>query len=182
MTHENSPIRRSNVAYVLAKLRVRGVDYLLLNAHKKWGDWSLVGGHVEPWDESWKAAAAREVAEEMAPLQYGSEVEVEREVGHREWGPVRSASVGVPTRYEARCYSLRFRAHPRECLSRLPPDEFRWVNLDRVHQDPAVASVVKDADGWLPGGLQGLPLSWDEDLDDLPSLQRSADGHAAHAE
>lgn len=42
-------------------------------------------------------------------------------------------------------------------MSRLPSDEFRWVNLDGVHQDPGVASVVKDADHWLPGGLQGLP-------------------------
>ncbi|HKY35866.1 MAG TPA: NUDIX domain-containing protein [Polyangiaceae bacterium] len=57
LSHDDVTVRSSHVAYVFAKLRVRGDDYLLLNAHRKWGDWSLPGGHVEAFDESWQAAA-----------------------------------------------------------------------------------------------------------------------------
>jgi hypothetical protein len=45
-----------------------------------------------------------------------------------------------------------------------------------------VASIVKDADNWLPGGLEGLPLSWEEDLEDLPSLERTLDSSTFSAE
>ena len=71
------------------------MDYLLLNAHHKWGDWSPVGGHVEPCDADWCAAAVREASEELAPLRYGEDIEVDPdEIGRLEWGPVASRSAG----------------------------------------------------------------------------------------
>lgn len=163
-------VRRSDVAYVLAKLRVRGVDYLLLNAHTKWGDWSLPGGHVETSDPSWAAAAAREVSEEFAPLTYGLDLEVvSNELGCLEWGPTPSRSAGGrATLYRARCYSLRFKADPRACLSRLPKNEFLLVNLRHLENAPHVSSVVERAKALLPGGWDQLPLSWDADLDEVP--------------
>lgn len=169
LTETETSIRSSRVAYVLAKLRVRGVDYLLLNAHRKWGDWSLVGGHVEASDATWQAAAVREVSEELAPLLYGQDIEVRPdEVGQMEWGPVPSRSAGgLPTKYQARCYALRFKSDPRVCLSKLPQDDFILIRLSELANYPRISSVVEKA-GHLLGTWKALPLSWDADLDDAP--------------
>jgi hypothetical protein len=163
-------VRKSDVAYVLAKLRVRGIDYLLLNAHTKWGDWSLPGGHVETSDPTWAAAAAREVSEEFAPLTYGRDVELApTEVGYLEWGPIPSRSAGGHlTRYRARCYALRFKADPRSCLSKLPKDEFLLVSLRDLENTPRISNVVERARTLLPRGWEDLPLAWEADLDDVP--------------
>lgn len=165
-------LRRSDVVYVLAKLRVGGADYLLLNAHRKWGDWSLVGGHVEPTDIDWRSAAAREVQEEMAPLRYGDDVEVEPLEGPTttEWGPVPSASAGgAPTRYRAALYVLRFRADPRSCLSRLSREDFRLFRLkDLKSLHDHLSSIVLRVDDLIPEGWHAVPLSWEQDLDDVP--------------
>jgi hypothetical protein len=130
VTVEAAP-RHSNVAYVLAKLRVRGDDYALVHAHPKWGDWSLVGGHVEPTDQTWHAAATREVEEEMAPLRQGRDVSVEPlNVEPSQWGPVLSRSASMrPTSYRAEWYLLRFITDPLKSLAKLPASEFRLVRL-----------------------------------------------------
>lgn len=170
LTPDSAAVRSSEIAYVFAKLRVRGVDYLLLNAHRKWGDWSLPGGHVEASDPTWEAAAAREVSEELAPLAYGHDVEIAPdEIGRLEWGPVPSRSAGGRlTKYRARCYSLRFKSDPRACLSKLPKDEFMLVSVRRLGGNPDVSNVVERTGRLLPGGWEQLPLSWEADLDDVP--------------
>jgi hypothetical protein len=162
--------RQSQIAYVVAKLMVRGQECLLLNAHHKWGDWSLLGGHVEADDASWWEAAAREAQEELAPLKCGAEMEIKREeLAASEWGPIASASAGgAPTRYQARWFSLRFLEDPKQCLARLPREEFRLVPLSALNAGCEVASVVTKIAQLLPDGWRSLPLSWDADLDDVP--------------
>lgn len=175
MNHPARAARRTDVAYVLAKLRVRGVDYLLLNAHHKWGDWSLVGGHVEPCDADWCAAAVREASEELAPLRYGEDIEVDPdEIGRLEWGPVASRSAGgALTEYRARCYALRFKSDPRACLSKLSESEFVLLPASDLATEPRVSSVVERTAHLLQEWRE-LPLSWDADLDDLPLRSRSS--------
>jgi len=165
--------RHSNVAYVLAKLRLRGDDCVLLHAHPKWGDWSVVGGHVEPTDVTWQAAAAREVEEEMAPLRYGDDIEVvPLDVPASHWGPVPSRSAGLrPTNYRAEWYLLRFKADPRELLARLPAGEFCVVRVADLAHAPNLSSVIKRAAAVLPHGWDSLPLSWQGNLDQLPLEQ-----------
>lgn len=169
MIAESTP-RHSDVAYVLAKLRVGAEDYALLRAHTKWGDWSLVGGHVEPTDQTWHAAARREVEEEMAPLRCGRDFEVEPlDVPASKWGPVPSRSAGMrPTNYRAEWYVLRFVADPRQCLAKLPPDAFRLVRLSDLHHVPNLSSIVERVASLLPRGWESLPLSWPLNLDRLP--------------
>jgi 8-oxo-dGTP pyrophosphatase MutT (NUDIX family) len=129
-----SSVRRSRVAYVVAKLRIRGDDYLLLNAHRKWGDWSLPGGHVESSDADFWAAAVRETTEELDPLRDGVAWDVEREpLRCEEWGPVASKSAGgVATFYQAAFHCLRFKVDPRRCLDRLSETEFRLIRVRDV--------------------------------------------------
>lgn len=181
MNHSGKAARRTDVAYVLAKLRVRGVDYLLLNAHHKWGDWSLVGGHVEPCDADWCAAAVREASEELAPLRYGEDIEVDPdEIGRLEWGPVASRSAGgALTEYRARCYALRFKSDPRACLSKLSDADFVLLPTSELANEPRVSSVVERTAHLLRGWSE-LPLSWDADLDDLP-LRPKPSRTTAHA-
>jgi 8-oxo-dGTP pyrophosphatase MutT (NUDIX family) len=180
----NSPgaVRRSRIAYVVAKLRIQGQDYLLLNAHRKWGDWSLPGGHVEPQDADFWAAAVRETTEELEPLRYGEDLEVQREqLTCSEWGPVASTSAGgALTVYQAAFHVLRFKTDPKHCLERLPEGDFRLLRLRDVGTSTNVASVVRRLGDLLPGGLPSLPLSWNDDLDDAP-LRPSASSHPVPA-
>jgi 8-oxo-dGTP pyrophosphatase MutT (NUDIX family) len=181
MGHSGAAERRTDVAYVLVKLRVRGAEHLLLNAHRKWGDWSLIGGHVEPSDSDWHAAAVREASEELAPLRYGEDIEVgPDEIGRLEWGPVASRSAGgALTEYRARCYALRFKSDPRACLSRLSDSDFVLLQTSELANEPRVSSVVERAARLLPGGWSELPLAWNADLDDLP-LRRARAALSAH--
>jgi hypothetical protein len=181
----NAPgsVRRSRIAYVVAKLRIRGQDYLLLNAHRKWGDWSLPGGHVEPFDADFWAAAVRETSEELEPLRYGEDLEIQREqLTCSEWGPVASTSAGgALTFYQAAFHFLRFKKNPQPCLERLPSGEFRLVALKDLGSATDVASIVARLGELLPGGLTSLPLSWNDDLEDAP-LRASASSHSVPAE
>jgi hypothetical protein len=158
----SADLRESNVAYVLAKLRVRGVDYLLLHAHPKWGDWSLVGGHVEPTDRDWDAAAIRETQEEMAPLRLGEDLDVEAlSVPMSEWGPVPSVSAGgAPTRYRvgatsgAQSLAAEWSA-ARDLLLRSAPRSGQPPGAPLVRDgEDAVAAVVR-----LCLGLDGTTLA-----------------------
>jgi 8-oxo-dGTP pyrophosphatase MutT (NUDIX family) len=180
---ETVDVRHSRVAYVVAKLKVRGQEYVLLNAHRKWGDWSLPGGHVEPTDHDSWAAAARETSEELSPLRYGEDVEVKPDLLARsEWGPVPSSSAsGARTIYQATFYVLEFKASPQACLARLPRDDFRLVRLSDLADSPNISKVVQHLPQLLPAGWSSLPLAWKDDLDDAP-LRASASNHPLPAE
>lgn len=174
MTLKEQGFRRSDVAYVLARLRAQGRDYLLLHAHRKWGDWSLVGGHVEAWEaHDWREAAAREVQEEMAPLRSGADFSVEPlDVDPSEWGPVPSRSAGgALTKYKVRWFVLRFKSDPCALLGKLPSSEFKLVPIE---QASALSSIAKRAVDVLPAGWHSLPLAWDGDLDNVPLSGKDA--------
>ena len=153
-----------------------GDDYLLLNVHRKWGDWSLPGGHVEPFDADFWAAAVRETTEELEPLRYGEDLEVQREqLTCSEWGPVPSTSAGgTPTFYQAAFHVLHFKRHPRECLERLPGGEFRLIRLTDIAASKDVSSIVNRLGQLLPGGWSSLPLSLNDDINEPPVLLSSA--------
>ena len=133
-------MRRSDIAYVIIALRKDGEDHLLLHRHAKWGDWSLVGGHVEPGEEhDWLVVARREAGEELAPLRAGEHFEVERIPLSLEWGPEPSRSAhGEPTYYHAEYFVLRFTENPVELLRRLPSSDFRLVRLRDLRRDEDV--------------------------------------------
>lgn len=164
MAQEVTP-RLSRVAYVVIRLQLGARECFLLRAHPKWGDWSLVGGHVEASDASDRAATARrEAEEEMPPLVYGRDFTLEPIT--REplmFGPEESRSSGGPTVYETAWFCLRFLRDPITCLNKLTPSDFRFVERARAlasEPDASVSSLLRRLDAALPTGVAGVPLAW----------------------
>ena len=164
-------MRRSHVAYVLIRLHANGEDCVLLHRHSKWGDWTLVGGHVEADEEhDWLIAAAREAGEELAPLRLGGDFDVERLRLRTSWGPEPSRSAfGEPTEYSVEYFLLRFKRDPRELLAALPSSEFRLVPLRSLETQREVSRPVRVLVQEL-GGELGVMRSWGPELDRIPGL------------
>ena len=161
-------MRHSELSLVLIRLRLGTEPYHVLIRHK-WGDWSFVGGHVEPNEKNdWATAAVRESNEELAPLRYGEDFTLLPLLDQPlRWGPVASKSANdEPTTYTAQVFVLRFLRPPVECLRKLPADQFRIVKESDLlsHQrDPealttrAIARVDRTALAW-DSALSTIPL------------------------
>ena len=143
---EDMSVRHSDLALVVARIDVDGAPHWLLRRHPKWGDWSLVGGHVEP-DEvlDWMLTAVRESNEEMAPLRCGVDIEVEPLLDDiTSWGPVASRSAhGAMTNYRVRWFQVRFLRDVAECLGRLPHADFALVPETELSSNSLVSSVAQ---------------------------------------
>jgi 8-oxo-dGTP pyrophosphatase MutT (NUDIX family) len=162
-------MRHSHVVYVLIRLPTLDGPVQLLRRHEKWGDWSLVGGHVEDDEmDDWAAAAVREAKEELEPLVPGEDFRVTPM--HAEpfvWGPEASRSaLHVRTIYHIQYYGLAFLRDPAELLPRLPAAEFLLVPERELGTTAhALGSPVHRAQRSLPGGLPAVPVAWGEALD-----------------
>jgi 8-oxo-dGTP pyrophosphatase MutT (NUDIX family) len=162
-------MRHSHVVYVLIRLPTRAGAALLLHLHEKWGDWSLVGGHVEDDErDDWAAAAAREASEELEPLAVGQDFEVVPI--HAEpftWGPEASRSArGERTIYHIQYYALTFLRDPVELLEQLPASKFLLVSERELDSTTyALGNPVRRAYRYLQGGLTAVPPAWGEPLD-----------------
>ncbi len=156
--------RKSDLAFVLPKLQVGGREYYLLHWHRKWADWSLIGGHVEAWETTnWRDTAVREANEELEPLRAGCDFEVERApVAKLEWGPVPSRShQDAPTLYRAEYYGLRFLVDPLVSLKRLPARSFALFDVEA-----SSSGGLSDTLARVARQLKhpAIPLSWSETM------------------
>lgn len=162
-------MRHSNVVYVLIRLPTVDGPSLLLRRHEKWGDWSLVGGHVEEWEmDDWGLAAAREATEELEPLVNGQDFVVKPITSEPiTWGPEPSRSAkGQRTVYHIKYYTLTFLRDPVELLARLPATEFLLVPeraLDSAGH--TLGSPVHRARHCLDGGFEAAHRAWTGELD-----------------
>jgi hypothetical protein len=162
-------MRTSHVVYVAVRLVVGGRGFFLLQRHAKWGDWSLVGGHVEPYDGDWLAAARREANEELTPLRAETDFTLERIAGApSHWGPLESRSAhGAPTNYEAAWFALMFLRDPERCLNALPSDAFMLVDREvalGATCERKITSLLRRLDASLPGGLASVPVAWEKSV------------------
>lgn len=162
--------RQSSIALVVVRLRIGSQDCLLLQRHHKWGDWSLIGGHVEPDEEAdWHRTAVREADEELALLREGTDFVVDRQprLGIT-WGPAPSRSAqGIPTEYTVQFFGLRFLADPIALLPRPPRLEFAVVPLETLASAHGPGLPVAEPVQRLlavPSGLAGLALSWPTEI------------------
>lgn len=165
-------MRTSRVAYVVVRLLVGGRDFFLLRVHEKWGDWGLIGGHVEAYEHAdWFAAARRECEEELEPLRFGLDFALERIAGAPgRWGPVESRSAGgALTEYEAAWFALRFLREPAKCLATLPDAEFTLVER-RLAVSPTpdrrITPLLRRLDSALPNGLESVPEAWPNTIEE----------------
>lgn len=161
--------RTSSVAFVLVKLSIEEQDHFLFIRHVKWGDWGLVGGHVEIGEEGdWLATARREAEEELTPLTDGTDFNLHSLSDTVSWGPVASRSAhGQPTRYVARYFALSFTQHPTTLLPRLDPNEFLLVpqsHLTSEQWDEDITDTLRQLVEALPRGLLSVPYAWHGDL------------------
>ncbi|GAA2815965.1 NUDIX hydrolase [Streptomyces showdoensis] len=158
-----APLRRSEVAQVVVKTRLRGrggrAHYLLLyDARAR--QYQLPGGHVRSSDTDLRAAAVRELEEELPGYTHTPGRDRLKELGTV---PVvqLSRTVGAVTEYRITFFQLETDAPA------IPVGPgARWVPED-VLLDPT--SLVDDAtlnvvaltrlDDSLPGHLHGLPWS-----------------------
>lgn len=170
MAHALAP-RWSRLAYVVVHLDVDGRSCFLLRAHHKWGDWGLVGGHVEPIDRDRAATAAREANEELEPLAAGIDFEIVPLLPEPLiWGPEESRSSGGSTMYEAAWFALRFLRDPAACLARLAAEDYILVDRESAvgsRTRPPSSPLLARLSRALPEGLASVPLAW------APSIERS---------
>lgn len=163
-----SDMRHSEVAYIVMCLRIQGVPHFLLNRHEKWGDWSLVGGHVEAYEHgSWAKAAAREAQEELPPLQHRRDFLLVPIFSRPlVWGPEPSRSAqNRPTIYHAQFFALELLANPPSVLCRLCSENLRLVPQLLLENDLQAAAPVRILCTRLGGGLTSIPLAWPDTVD-----------------
>ncbi len=161
-------MRHSELAMVVIRLRINDEPFHVLLKHAKWGDWSLVGGHVEPNEKNdWARAAVRESDEELAPLKFGEDFTLLPLLDQPlRWGPIASKSAGnEPTIYTAQVFALRFLRPPAECLARLPQGAFCLV------REAEIIGGRRDADALAVRTIDRVDrhaLAWDVTLPSLP--------------
>jgi len=155
-------MRNVSLAHVVVKIAFTDGCFYLLHKNKKWGDWSLVGGHVEPGEEGeWVRTAYREAEEEMTPLQHKKDfLLMPLLTAPITWGPRRSKSAGgQPTKYSANFFRLIFRRDPGDFLKKLG-DDFTLVAESEVERRKDIGELVTKLSRQLPGGIAAVPAAW----------------------
>lgn len=157
-------MRKVALAHVVIKFQVAGGSYYLLHRHRKWGDWSFVGGHVEPGEEGlWIRTAVRETEEELNPLHHRRDFILVPLLGKPlTWGPQRSRSAaGEMTLYTAQFFRMVFRRNPSQLLSSLPEHDIVFVRGEELAAHEQVSEMVHMLDKRLHGGLDAIPSAWE---------------------
>ncbi|MEV5416173.1 NUDIX hydrolase [Streptomyces albogriseolus] len=162
------PLRQVDVVQVVIKTRhqSRGTrDQYLLQYDERARQYQLPGGHVRSSDANHRAAAIRELEEELAGYVYRPDQDVLTEIGVIE-AVQPSRTYGAVTAYHVTFFHLKTDAD----RLLLGPGA-RWAPADRF-LDPAYRigratlniTALSHLDATLPGGLQGLPLSISEPI------------------
>lgn len=178
-------MRKVSLAHVVVKFQVAGDSYYLLHRHRKWGDYSLVGGHVEPGEEGlWARTATREVEEELHPLHHRRDfILVPLLRTPLTWGPQRSRSAaGEMTVYTAQFFRMVLRKSPIQLLDTFLGNDAVILRGEDLVGNALVAEMVRMLDGVLPGGLAAIPPAWDCSPADAERVHRlSTTRHHSHA-
>ncbi len=158
-----SPLRQVDVVQVVVKNRVRGrggrAQYLVLYDDRA-RQYQLPGGHVRTSDTGPRAAAARELEEELPGYTHVSGSGTLTELGVVSVTQL-SRTYGAVTEYRITFYQLASDARP------IPVGPGgRWISEDALLDEETqidrvtlnVAALVQ-LDQSLPGGIRGLPWS-----------------------
>ncbi|MGW2205066.1 NUDIX domain-containing protein [Streptomyces sp. NPDC001774] len=158
------PLREVDVVQVVVKARRRGRGeqaHYLLQYDERARQYQLPGGHVRATDADHRAAAIRELEEELAGYQYAPDRDTLVDLGTVE-AVQPSRTFGAVSAYRVTFFQLKTEA---ERLLLGPGS--RWSKKDDIldpdfrigHASLNVTALVR-LDTTLPGGLQGLPASF----------------------
>ncbi|WP_327375348.1 NUDIX hydrolase [Streptomyces sp. NBC_01216] len=157
------PLREVDVVQIVVKARHRGAGgqaRYLLQYDERARQYQLPGGHVRASDADHRAAAVRELEEELAGYRHDGDRDVLTELGTVE-AVQPSRTFGVVSAYRVAFFQLTTDA---ERLLLGPGAH--WVAQDelldpdfRVGRASLNVTALERLDATLPGGLTGLPLS-----------------------
>lgn len=159
-------------AVIKAESRKHRCDVYLFECNKDWGRLNLVGGKMEPSDAGdYRQTMVREIEEELGVNRDSVRLTAFNEQPVASFG--LTGGFGALSRYPARLFQAHF-ASPLVHLR----DRFRWLTLDEFRRgkaDDGTEFMVSPAYtdflfnfNRLEGGLQSLPRSFRDPVDDRP--------------
>ena len=164
-----SDCRETRCAFVVIKLKIRDKDYLVLRRDKDWNDLNLIGGHQEKKDGGrFERTAKREMFEELSALRGRAEVALRPIAGPLVYGPVWSQSAKCESLYRLQFYLAELDTHPSILEKTLSRQSMNFLvdceSLKEAVERKDVSSLIKLLESEVPGGLEGIPYSWERDL------------------
>ncbi|MER7961073.1 NUDIX hydrolase [Streptomyces ardesiacus] len=157
------PLREVDVVQVVVKARRRGRGgraHYLLQYDERARQYQLPGGHVRTTDADHRAAAIRELEEELAGYHHDPDRDVLTNLGVIE-AVQPSRTFGAVTAYRVTFFQLKT-ASDRLVLgpgSHWTREEQILDPAFRIGQASLNVTALSQLDATLPGGLKGLPLS-----------------------
>ena len=155
------------MAQVLIKLRVAGKAepaYLVQRDEELTDEYRLIGGRFEPSDGDLLGTMKREILEELG-LEYGTDYTLDELIHELPVSARLSPTYGVLSSYHYRLYRAEMIGKIR-----LKVGDNRWVTrrellAGRMDSGEKIAAWhAKAIDDQLPGGLDGVALSFPEEL------------------
>jgi 8-oxo-dGTP pyrophosphatase MutT (NUDIX family) len=163
-------LRFSRCAYAVIKLCIGGQEYFLMRRDPSWGDVTFVGGHIEQRDSgSLKRTVQREMLEEVPPLRSLKRIQIQPLTDELKHGPLFSPSAGRRTLYHVQFFLILFDESPEHVLATLTARSLNVLlkQCDLIDANIyRVATLVELLDKKYPQGLQGIPFSWPQNIDD----------------
>ena len=160
--------KRSQVALVVVKVKVRGRPYFLMRKNKAWGDVTFIGGHVDERDGGrFKRAAHRELLEEVPPLRTERRFELKQLTEQINHGPVQSPSAGATRVYDLQFFLGDFRDTPDKSIASLGSRSLNILVAQSELLQPnrfKVATLVEILNQHYTNGLPAIPYSWSSNL------------------
>ncbi|MFE0454248.1 NUDIX domain-containing protein [Streptomyces sp. NPDC058914] len=164
-----APLRRTEVVQVVVKCRLRGrggrAQYLLVYDDRA-RQYQLPGGHIRASDADARAAAARELEEELLGYDHTPGREELKELGAVSAVQL-SRTFGAVTEYRVVFFQLESKARsiPVGPGGRWVPEDALLDQATLLDGTTLNVTALDRLDQSLPGGLRGLPWS-------LPDVQR----------
>ncbi|MBT2902646.1 NUDIX hydrolase [Streptomyces sp. McG8] len=162
------PLREVDVVQVVIKARRRGRGgqaHYLFQYDERARQYQLPGGHVRTTDADHRAAAIRELEEELAGYHYDPDRDVLTSLGAIE-AVQPSRTFGAVSAYRVTFFHLTTQSE-RLLLgpgSHWTREEQILAPAFRIGQASLNVTALSQLDATLPGGLKGLPLSIPGDL------------------
>lgn len=174
-------LRKSRVGFVVVKLLADGATYYLMRFNSKWKDVNFIGGHEKSRDAGdLRKTAQRELWEEVPLTRSYEKLEFETLTNLLTYGPVYSRSRGDRALYEVQFFLVKFLEPPNRLIEMLTARSKNvWVTEadfaeTKNYKMSGLAQFLGTA---LDGGLQGVPLSYPDDLSSLKECFHRGDRH-----